>query len=214
MKQQPNRKLKFLYWLIPIIASVLIAFFKMFYKPSNPTTHVETKISTDNHAKTKNNNNGDVIGRDKVVNNYLPPPVTAINHHKSTKDKPKTQTPAPPPLVNNGNLSLNQTGGTVNQYNYTTEELPDRKLNDADKGYLKSIILPSYKVEVTIITSSSQETQDFGMELLGYLQSNYNVTNSTLIGISSANKRKGRKKFYVDIDNTQSLVKVLVQTQD
>lgn len=127
------------------------------------------------------------------------------------KKNDETQTP---PIVNNGNLSMGQQGGVVNQNNYNVAELPDRKLNQEDIDYLKSIIPQGYKVDVEIVTSNSQETQDYGMQLLGYLQSNYNVVNSTLIGISSGNKHKGRKRFYLGLDKDQKLVKVFVQTQD
>jgi len=115
-------------------------------------------------------------------------------------------------INNNGNLSMYQSGGTVNQYN--VPELPDRELNDNDKEIIKSLIKPGYTIDMTIITSGSEETQAYGMQLLTYLQHTYVVSNSSLIGMSNENKRRGRKRFYYQIDSDKKIVYIFVQTQE
>ncbi|TSJ43889.1 hypothetical protein FO440_06805 [Mucilaginibacter corticis] len=169
------------------------------------STHSTPKTDT---GKSKIVVKGDYIQGDKTVNHHTKPKKTKIKMSENNDKYGQSG------IVNHGNLSVGQSGGTVNQYNYSTNELPPRTLNQADKDYLKSIIAPDYKVGVTIITSNSQETQNYGMQLLGYLQSNFTVIDSSLIGMSSDNKQPGRKRFYIDIDHSQKLINVLVQTQE
>jgi len=209
MKKISKKSRRFWYWLIPILAGVIIAFLKVFHKPASyQTNHVVTKTNNINFPKTENKNKGDVVYRDKIVNNYHVPEKEAVKPPK----KSHATTEQLPAIINKGNLSVGQQGGTVNQY--TVPELPDRQLNDADKESIKSLIKPGYNIEFTVITSNSEEAQTYGLQLLGYLQHNYNVTNSTLIGMSSENKRSGHKRFYADVDDGQKLVKILVQSQN
>ncbi|GAC1307444.1 MAG: hypothetical protein NVSMB24_19280 [Mucilaginibacter sp.] len=92
-------------------------------------------------------------------------------------------------------------------------ELPDRVLNDVDKENIRSIMKPGYTIDMTIITSGSEETQTYGIQLLSYLQHAYIVSNSTLIGQSSGNRQRGRKRFYYTIDDAQKIVYILIQSQ-
>jgi hypothetical protein len=103
--------------------------------------------------------------------------------------------------------------GDNNTQNNTVAELPDRVLNDTDKDIIRSLIKPGYTIDMRVIKSGSEETQNYGMQLFDYLKHTYTVSNFTMIGQSSENRKTGRMRFYHTINDNLKIIYILVQTQ-
>ena len=154
MIKRPTKRGK---WVIgttvTILASVILTVVK-YWPNKSPYTTTPSIIKSNNsgsanqtitvdQSKTVNKNNGDVVGRDKVTNNYLVPDKDK-NINKST-----TKKQIQPPTINNGNINSGTVNGNLEQKVYVNTPPEPRTLNDEIlKGILSKVPSKDFTLEI------------------------------------------------------------------
>ena len=160
---------------------------------SNQSKDTSNLILNSNQLIQKNDNKGNVhneiVGRDKITT-YITP-----------KQRRQADTVKVPNIINKGNLSMNQQGGTVNQNTYNNTK-PQRNLNQDDIKMLESNLPDTIYVE---IPENDKESYNFGYQIANHLKSlEHHVIISYNLLMSGFNIQEGERfRFLYNQDHTQ-----------
>jgi hypothetical protein len=182
--------------LIGGIITVLILAVSLFVKEcfdkrkvKTPSTQIEiiepNKTILNDSSINNSINNEQVNSNNSTVKNEY---IYGNKNVNETKVEQKTITPKykepKKEIVNNGNLSLNQSGGNVTQTTLITTKPPPRKLTDEDINIILNKIPKGYIIDV-LHPYPDKEPTDYAFEILTMLSGNqYKFTRSAYGQIS------------------------------
>ena len=126
-----------------------------------------------------------------------------IQHRKEAIDKPTIQIDK---IENNGNLSVGQTGGTINQTTIVTLKPIPRHLTETETKSIRNSIPLGYSVDVNY-PMSNKESENFAFEMLNMLsQSGYKITRSIYGQIVPDLEQS----FYINLNPSDSTAEITI----
>lgn len=143
--------------------------------PTLNNINKDSGMQTINQSTQSNSNMGD------VNNEYISGDKRTYNYSQSKTRKSDSVESQDKQIINNGNLSVGQIGGTINQSTYINPKPEPRHVNQNTKSEIVSLI-PSKEYSIVVeYLSYNKECSEFAFEIVNFLQiSGYKVNRNPM----------------------------------